>query len=107
MIRFKTVRWPIQVPEMKWREFQKRTNYHFWSMTRYQSEAAYMTMIQRELALLNQKVSKLGKINTFLLQKRKEKQYDGRLETNGMGPSMEIELTSLSTLLLILYVRLK
>ena len=63
-----------------------------------------MTMIQRELAVLNQKVSKLGKINTFLLQKRKERQLNGGYEVREIENSMEIELTSLTTLLLILYV---
>ena len=63
-----------------------------------------MTMIQRELAILNQKVSKLGKINTFLLRKHKEKQKVEQHEANEMDHSMEIKLASLSTLLFMLYV---
>ena len=76
-------------------------------MARYSSEAAYMTMIQRELAVLNQKVTKLGKINAFLLQKRKEKQQERGFDAKEMENSVEVELPSLSTLLLMLYVWLK
>ena len=66
-----------------------------------------MTMIQRELAVLNQKVTKLGKINAFLLQKRKEKQQERGFDAKEMENSVEVELPSLSTLLLMLYVWLK
>ena len=64
-------------------------------------------MIQRELAVLNQKVTKLGKINAFLLQKRKEKQQERGFDAKEMENSVEVELPSLSTLLLMLYVWLK
>ena len=61
-----------------------------------------MTMIQRELAVLNQKVAKMGKVNAFLLNKcidRTPKKVKATLEEK---TSFSIDLSELTSLLLIM-----
>lgn len=60
-------------------------------------------MIQRELALLNQKVTKLGTINSFLMRMQNE-----RKEEHGpsLSSSISITLDTLNSLLIVLYVLL-
>ena len=60
-------------------------------------------MIQRELALLNQKVTKLGSINSFLMKM----QSKGKEESSSSGASgIDIPLDTLNSLLIVLWVPL-
>lgn len=67
------------------------------------SEEVCLSMIQRELALLNQKVTKLGTINSFLMRMQNE-----RKEEHGpsLSSSISITLDTLNSLLIVLYVLL-
>lgn len=67
------------------------------------SEEVCLSMIQRELALLNQKVTKLGTINSFLMRMQNERKEE---HGSSLSSSISITLDTLNSLLIVLYVLL-
>ena len=67
------------------------------------SEEVCLSMIQRELALLNQKVTKLGTINSFFMRIQNERKEE---YSPSLSSSISITLDTLNSLLIVLYVLL-
>ena len=77
-------------------------------MQSQKSEEVYISLIQHELAVLNQKVTKMGNINAFLIQMQQEKSEESVLiqsklrEMDETSP-FSINMNTLNSILLILY----
>lgn len=65
------------------------------------SDEVCLSMIQRELAVLNQKVTKLGTINSFFMMMQTEGK-EGR--SSDRSSSISISIDTLNSLLIVLYV---
>lgn len=65
------------------------------------SDEVCLSMIQRELAVLNQKVTKLGTIYSFFMKMQTEGK-EGR--SSDRSSSISISIDTLNSLLIVLYV---
>ena len=65
------------------------------------SDEVCLSMIQRELAVLNQKVTKLGTINSCFMKMQTEGK-EGR--SSDRSSSISISIDTLNSLLIVLYV---
>ena len=63
------------------------------------SDDVCLSMIQRELALLNQKVTKLGTINSFLMRMQNERKEE---RGSALPSNISITLDTLNSLLIVL-----
>ena len=72
-------------------------------MQSQKSEEVYISLIQHELAVLNQKVTKMGNINAFLIQMQQEKSEVSKLREMGEATPFSINMNTLNSILLILY----
>lgn len=62
-----------------------------------------MAIIQRELAVLNQKVAKMGKVNAFLLNKCIDRIPKKAKAISEEKACFSVDLSELTSLLLIMY----
>ena len=65
------------------------------------SDEVCLSMIQRELAVLNQKVTKLGTINSIFMKMQTEGK-EGR--SSDRSSNISISIDTLNSLLIVLYV---
>lgn len=65
------------------------------------SDEVCLSMIQRELAVLNQKVTKLGTINSFFMKMQTEGKEGC---SSDRSSSISISIDTLNSLLIVLYV---
>lgn len=72
-------------------------------MQSQKSEEVYISLIQHELAVLNQKVTKMGNINAFLIQMQQEKSEESKLREMDETTPFSINMNTLNSILLILY----
>ena len=72
-------------------------------MQSQKSEEVYISLIQHELAVLNQKVTKMGNINAFLIQMQQEKSVESKLREMDEATPFSINMNTLNSILLILY----
>ena len=72
-------------------------------MQSQKSEEVYISLIQHELAVLNQKVTKMGNINAFLIQMQQEKSEESKLRERDEATPFSINMNTLNSILLILY----
>ena len=72
-------------------------------MQSQKSEEVYISLIQHELAVLNQKVTKMGNINAFLIQMQQEKSEESKLMEISETTPFSINMNTLNSILLILY----
>ena len=72
-------------------------------MQSQKSEEVYISLIQHELAVLNQKVTKMGNINAFLIQMQQEKSEESKLREMDEATPFSINMNTLNAILLILY----
>ena len=72
-------------------------------MQSQKSEEVYISLIQHELAVLNQKVTKMGNINAFLIQMQQEKSTESKLREIDETTPFSINMNTLNSILLILY----
>mgnify|MGYP000395281168 FL=1 len=72
-------------------------------MQSQKSEEVYISLIQHELAVLNQKVTKMGNINAFLIQMQQEKSEESKLREMDEATPFSINMNTLNSILLILY----
>ena len=73
------------------------------SMQPLKCEEVYISLIQHELAVLNQKVTKMGNINAFLIHMQQEKSTESKLREIDEATPFNINMNTLNSLLLILY----
>ncbi|KAK8792674.1 hypothetical protein WA171_002626 [Blastocystis sp. BT1] len=72
-------------------------------MQSQKSEEVYISLIQHELAVLNQKVTKMGNINAFLIQMQQEKSEESKLREMDEATPFSINMNTLNSILLILW----